>query len=196
MQGNISFPVLFLTNKTLFPKFLCHFNFFLFSFFWSFLFYCISTFSPTLSALAGLAVHTMPSAFGSHLFPPVAKFFGFDPGAAAAGLSRTSPVDRGLSLGQSLSVWEGYIHWLVPTGAAWPGHLEWCGETAAPCWCFCSCCLTCWMISRIFLCAVCRMKQGLVRMTHVQNVKQNALYESMSISVESWKWSRPKLGWE
>lgn len=45
---------------------------------------------PALSALTGLAVHTMPSAFGSHLFPLLVKFFGFDPGAA--GLPCMSPL--------------------------------------------------------------------------------------------------------
>lgn len=38
----------------------------------------------------------------------------------------------------------GGLHSLA--GACWSrpaGHLECCGDTAAPCWCFCSCCLTC-----------------------------------------------------
>lgn len=49
----------------------------------------------------------------------------------------------------------GGLHSLA--GAHWDcpdGHLERC-VTGAPCWCFCSCCFTCWMISLIFLCAVC-----------------------------------------
>lgn len=120
----------------------------------------------------------MPSAFGSHLFPPCSEVLWFWSRCRCCWSVPRVALGLGLSLGQSLSVWEGYIHWLVPAGAAWLGHLEWCGDTAAPCWCFCSCCLTCWMISRIFLCAVCRRKQEQVRVTCVQNVKQDADFPS------------------
>lgn len=64
MQGDILFPLYLLTVKQWFPTFLFDF------FFLVFLFYYMSTASPALSALTGLAVHAMPSAFGSHLFSP------------------------------------------------------------------------------------------------------------------------------
>lgn len=90
-----------------------------------------------------------PSACGSFISPRK-KFFGFDP--TAAGLPGRSPAS-GL-------VWFqlGGLHSLA--GARWgcpDGHLERC-VTGAPCWCFCSCCFTCWMISLIFLCAVCETR--------------------------------------
>lgn len=40
------------------------------------------------------------------------KFFGFVPGAAAGGAPRFPLALRTVGAGQS--VWEGYIHWLVP----------------------------------------------------------------------------------
>lgn len=85
-------------------------------------------------------------------FPPKMKFFGL---YWCCWSALHVPPGFGLFLGRSLSV-RGGLHSLA--GACWSrpaGHLECCGDTAAPCWCFCSCCLTCWMISRIFLCAVC-----------------------------------------
>lgn len=106
-----------------------------------------------LSALTGMAVHIMLSAFGSHLFPPLIKFFGFVPGAA--GLPCMSPW--AFAWVGFLSIMGG-LHSLAGAHGGRPaGHLEWCCDTAAPCWCFCSCCLTCCMISRILLCAVCCM---------------------------------------
>lgn len=132
MQGNILFPVFFcccffLLIRHYFPNFMLFKPLFSspFSFLVFFFFYSISPFSPTLSALTGLAVHTMPSAFGSHLFPPVAKFFGFDPGAAAAGLSRVSPL-------ASASVWVSLCPFGRATFIGWcplepPGWVTWSG---------------------------------------------------------------------
>lgn len=57
--------------------------------FFGLFYYMISERFHPVSALSGLAVHTMPSAFGSHSFPSLVKFFGFDPGAA--GLPCMSP---------------------------------------------------------------------------------------------------------
>lgn len=72
MQGDTSSVIFFFTVKTTvpnsppFPPFsLIFLVFFLFLFFLSY-YFSISTVCPTLT---GLAVHTMPSAFGSHLFP-------------------------------------------------------------------------------------------------------------------------------
>lgn len=74
MQGDILLPVNLFNCEDNSSQILCHFHlsciFLSFFFFGLFLLYYISTISPTLSALTGLAVHTMPSAFGSHLFPP------------------------------------------------------------------------------------------------------------------------------
>lgn len=121
MQGDVLFPVLSLfnceDNKSLpFPTFL----FVVFCVFFSFFGLCndVSKISPNLSALTGLAVHTMPSAFGSHLFSDLVKFFGFDPGAA--GLPCVSPLGLGLCLDKSLSVFgrATFIGWspLEPPG--------------------------------------------------------------------------------
>lgn len=98
---------------------------FLFIFFGIFIYiflFSISTISPNLSALRAGSAHDALSLWLS-LVSPLAKFFGFDPGAA--GLPCMSPLGLGLSLGRSLSIWEGYIHWLVPTGATWP--VTWSG---------------------------------------------------------------------
>lgn len=55
---------------------------------------------------------------------PLVKFFGFDWCCWSA---LHVPFGLGHCLGRSLSVWEGYIHWLVPAGAAplvtWSGAL-------------------------------------------------------------------------
>lgn len=63
-------------------------------------------------------------------------------------------------------------------GARWgcpDGYLEWC-VMEVPCWCFCSCCFTCWMISLIFLCAVCKTR---AQPKHTENMTiyaQKSLY--------------------
>lgn len=60
----------------------------------------MSTASPTLSALTGLAVHTMPQPLALTCFPPV-KFFGFDWCCWSA---LHVPLGLGLCLGRSLSI--------------------------------------------------------------------------------------------
>lgn len=114
MQGDILLTVLpfFLTVKTTVPK-SSAISTFLVDFFGLFVLYGFSG-SISDSRGAGSAYNAL-SLWLSLVSPLVAKFFGFDPGAA--GLPCTSPSASAFSLGRSLSVREGYIHWLVPTGA-------------------------------------------------------------------------------
>ena len=60
------------------------------------------------------------------LVSPLVKFFGFDRCCWSA---LHVPLGLGLCLGRSLSVWEGYIHWLAPAGATplvtWSGAVTW-----------------------------------------------------------------------
>lgn len=56
-----------------------------------------------------------PSGFGSHMFSPKLKFFGL---YWCCWSALHVPPGLGLFPGRSLSVWEGYIHWLAPAEAA------------------------------------------------------------------------------
>lgn len=111
MQGDILVPVyLFLRRETSVSNFLLVY-FCLFVFFGLFFFNIICVrLLQTLSALTGLAVHAMPSAFGSHLFSPLWSSLVL---IGAAGLPCMSPL-------ASAIVWVG----LCPFGRA--TFIGWC----------------------------------------------------------------------
>lgn len=114
MQGNKLLSVHLFDCEVNSSQILGHFPPSVFFFLFYGLFLIFYQYSFPLHLLSqGWQCNTMPSAFGSHLFPP--EFFGFDP--SAAGLPCMSPSALALYQGRSLSVWEGYIHWLVPAGA-------------------------------------------------------------------------------
>lgn len=132
MQGDVLFPdylffcLFFKCRKTSVSNFLLSFVlwvfFFCFGLFFSY--YYIPTTSPnSICSLGAGSAHGALSLWLSLVFPLV-KFFGF--GWRCWSALRV-PFGRGHCLGSSLSVREGYIHWLVPAGAAplvtWRGVL-------------------------------------------------------------------------
>lgn len=153
-NSSLPFPVK-MSDSTILFRFVFFF-FGLFSFFFLWLWHERGFFPLRQLAQSRQCTQT-PSAFGSHVFvfyPPNEVLWFL----LVLLVCPVCPPWPRASVRAGLCPWFflGGLHSLA--GACWSrpaGHLECCGDTAAPCWCFCSCCLTCWMISRIFLCAVC-----------------------------------------
>lgn len=108
MQGDLLFPVYLFNCKD--NSFCLSFRFF---FFGLFIILYQYDFSHSICSHRAGSAHNALSLWLS-LVSPLVKFFGFDRCCWSA---LHVPLGLGLCLGRSLSVWEGYIHWLAPAGA-------------------------------------------------------------------------------
>lgn len=139
-------------------------------------FFCLFNFISNLYLLCGGWQCTRcPQPLALTRFPLV-KFFGF----GWCCWSALHPPSSGC-----FSVRSGGLHSLA--GARWSrpaGHLEGCADAEVPCWCFCSCCLTCWMISRILLCAVWKWSGG---RSYQGTMTANLLQYLLHIWLDCWK---------
>ena len=109
MQGDILFPVWNCDDNS--SKILCHVHV-PYRFFWSFFVILYQYgFFPLYLLSRGWQCTQCPQPLALTCFPP-SEVLWFWSWCCWSALH--VPLGRGLCLGRSLSVWEGYIHWLAP----------------------------------------------------------------------------------
>lgn len=114
MQGDILFAVYLFNCEDNSSQILCHFHLSCRFFFWSF-YYIISVwFLPLYLLSQGWQCTQCPQPLALTCFLPSEVLWFW---SRCCWSALHVPLGLGLCLGRSLSVWEGYIHWLAPAGA-------------------------------------------------------------------------------